>query len=123
MAEEGGGALLARGMLTGSFYSSLSSETTTKITPWSPDYTSGFKQPFISGKNHPLPQTDQSAQDGIPPVNMDSCCGDQSQLRWKRDPSNKKGNSIVRRFLSPEWLPVPLWNGNQYCIEILILCL
>lgn len=79
----GGGTLLDREMLTVQFYSSLSSETTTKITPWSLDYTSEFKQPFISGKSHP--QTDWNVQDGILPNNMDSCYGDQSWPRWKHE--------------------------------------
>jgi hypothetical protein len=43
----------------------LSSETTTKITPWSPDYTSESRQLFTSGKKHP--QFDENVKDGISP--------------------------------------------------------
>ncbi|GAB5579792.1 tetratricopeptide repeat protein 39A isoform X7 [Prionailurus iriomotensis] len=41
------------------------SETTTKITPWSPDYTFEFRQLFTCGKK--LPQIDQNTKDGIFP--------------------------------------------------------
>lgn len=54
-------------MLTVPFYSSLSSETTTKTTPWSPDYISESRQPFISGGSRPQTDgIDGKAQAGIP---------------------------------------------------------
>lgn len=43
----------------------FSLETTTKITPWSPGYTSEFRQRFTSGKR--LPLIDQNMKDGVFP--------------------------------------------------------
>jgi len=43
----------------------FSLETTTKITPWSPGYTSEFRQLFTSGKK--LPPIDQNTKDGVSP--------------------------------------------------------
>jgi hypothetical protein len=54
-AEEGGGTPLER-VSSDCTILSLSSEITIRITPWSPGYTSEFKQLFISGRN--LPRTD-----------------------------------------------------------------
>lgn len=56
--EEGGGALVYKRILTLQYYCYLSLEITTKITHWSPDYTSEFRQLFTSGKNRP--QIDQN---------------------------------------------------------------
>lgn len=67
----------------------LSLETTTKITPWSLDCTSEFRQLFNSGES--LPHTDQSLEDGWIASPLTHICYRLALvLKWKSDLVNER---------------------------------
>lgn len=70
----------------------LSLETITKITPWSLDCTSEFRQLFTSGKD--LPQTDWNVKDGIHGSrhNIGICCRLDLVLKRKSGLVNERQN-------------------------------